>query len=481
MRSQPSPADIATLQPTHKKFQRVFDTQRTASRIDPFPSLALRLERLTKLEKLLLDNQESIAAAICEDYGNRSIQETRMLELYNVVSGIVHVKKRLKKWMKPQRRDVGLAFFGARNTVVPQPKGVVGVVTPWNYPLFLSLGPCVSAIAAGNRCVVKLAAKSQTLANVLDKLVNAVFDESELAIIPGVSAGEFTHKPWDHLVFTGSSKTAKKVMETAAKTLTPLTLELGGKSPTIIADDYNLEVAAKRILFAKYLNAGQTCVAPDYVFLPRAKVPDFVNAAKSIVSALYPSVQTQDYTSIVDMDAFDRLTELLKDAEQQGAKVINLLDCAAVDPDNRKISPHLVLDPSDETEIMSDEIFGPLLPIKPYDDITEVLEYINTHKRPLALYLYSNDRALQKKVTYQTMSGGICINDSLLHVAQHDMPFGGIGNSGMGHYHGFEGFTEFSKLRPIFKQGPISSSSLLNPPYGKKFNFIMSMLLKFKL
>lgn len=466
---------------TTSRFQQVFNTQRSASRATPYPSLEQRLESLTKLENLLRDNQDAIADAICQDYGNRSSQETRMLELFGLLSGIGYTKKRLKKWMKPQKRHVSMAFFGAKNTVIPQPKGVIGIVTPWNYPLFLALSPCISALASGNRCIIKMAANSQTLAKLMDTLISNAFDEEVLAVIPGVSATEFTHQPWDHLVFTGSPATAVTVMETAAKTLTPVTLELGGKSPTILGEDFDVKTAVERMLFGKFLNAGQTCVAPDYVFVPRSKVDAFVDAAKDIVSRRYPSAQSQDYTSIIDQKAFNRLSNTLTDAVQKGAKTINLLGTDPIDEANRKIPPHLVLETDDNMAIMQDEIFGPLLPIKAYDNIDEVIGYINAHERPLALYLYTNDKALQDKVTYSTLSGGMCINDSVFHVAQHDMPFGGIGNSGMGHYHGHEGFNEFSKLRPIFKQAGFSGILAMAPPYGKTFEKMYNMMIKFKL
>ncbi|GAB3100965.1 coniferyl aldehyde dehydrogenase [Aestuariicella hydrocarbonica] len=463
------------------RFQQVFNRQRQLSRQTPYPSLEQRLDSLDKLENLLRDNQEAIAAAICEDYGNRSSQETRLLEVYGLLSGINYTRKRIKKWMKPQKRHVGLAFWGAKNTVIPQPKGVIGIVTPWNYPLFLSLSPCISAIAAGNRCIIKLAANSQTLARLLDELIKAQFNDDTVAVIPGVSATEFTHQPWDHLVFTGSPGTAVTVMETAAKTLTPVTLELGGKSPTIVADDFDVNTAAERMLMGKFFNAGQTCVAPDYVFVPRSKTEEFVAAAKRIVSQRYPTAQSKDYTSIIDQKAFNRLSNTLADAKTKGANPINLLGNDPIDESNRKIPPHLVLDTTDDMMIMQDEIFGPLLPIKPYDTIDDVIAYINSHERPLALYLYSNNKPLQDHVIYNTLSGGMCINDSVFHVAQHDMPFGGIGNSGMGHYHGPEGFNEFSKLRPIFKPGKISGIQMMAPPYGPTFEKMYNLMVKFKL
>jgi len=459
----------------------IFAKQRSASRQQHYPSLEARLQNLDKLQKLLLENQTAITEAINTDFGNRCPQETRMLEVFGLLGGIDHNRKRLKKWMKPQKRHIGLAYLGGKNTVIPQPKGVVGVVSPWNYPLFLALSPCISALAAGNRCIVKMASNSQTLCRLMDKLVSAVFDEDTLAIIPGVSAKEFTHRPWDHLVFTGSPAVGKIVMATAAQYLTPVTLELGGKSPTIIADDCDLKMAAERLLFSKYLNAGQTCVAPDYLFVPRNKVDEFVGLAKEIVSGRYSTAASQDFTSIIDDKAFSRLNTVLKDAVDKGAKPINLLGESKADPDTRKIPPYLVLDSSDDMLLMQEEIFGPILPVIPYDDLDEVIAYINDNERPLALYLFSNDKAAQDRIIHNTMSGGMCLNDSMLHVGQHDMPFGGIGNSGMGHYHGEEGFIEFSKLRPIFKQAKKSGILAMAPPYGERFEKMANTIMKWKL
>jgi coniferyl-aldehyde dehydrogenase len=463
------------------RVDQVFAKQRAASRQQPYPDLKARLQNLDKLKKILLENQTKIAAAINSDFGNRSAQETQMLEVFGLLGGISYNQKRLKKWMKPQKRHVSLAYFGAKNTVIPQPKGVVGIVSPWNYPLFLALSPCISALAAGNRCIVKMASNSQTLCRLMDKLVSAVFDEDTLAILPGVSATEFTHRPWDHLVFTGSPAVGKIVMATAAQYLTPVTLELGGKSPTIITDDCDLKMAAERLLFGKYLNAGQTCVAPDYLFIPRNKVTEFVALAREIVSTRYPSTASQDFTSIIDDKAFGRLTAVLEDATNKGADLINLLGEDKPDLETRKMPPYLALNPSDDMLLMQEEIFGPILPVKPYDDLSEVIDYINNNERPLALYLYSNDKAAQDTVINTTMSGGMCLNDSMLHVGQHDMPFGGIGNSGMGHYHGKEGFLEFSKLRPIFKQAKKSAILALAPPYGKGFEKMAKLTMKWKL
>ena len=463
------------------RIQQVFTRQRTASRQHAYPDLATRLHNLDKLKKILEENQNKIAEAINSDFGNRSAQETRLLEIFGLLGGIGYNRKHLKKWMKPQKRHVGVAYLGAKNTVIPQPKGVVGVIAPWNYPLFLALSPCISALAAGNRCIVKMASNSQTLCRLMAKLVSEVFDEETLAIIPGVSAHDFTHLPWDHLIFTGSPAVGKIVMATAAQYLTPVTLELGGKSPTIISADCDLKMAAKRLLFGKFLNAGQTCVAPDHVYVPSGKIAAFVELAKEIVSARYPSSASQDFTSVIDDKAFARLTAVLQDAKDKGAEAINLLGDDQPDADTRKLPPHLVLNTNAEMQIMQDEIFGPLLPIIPYDDLDDVIEHINRDERPLALYLYSNDKTVQDKVIHSTLSGGVCLNDGMLHVVQHDMPFGGIGNSGMGHYHGREGFIEFSKLRPVFKQAKTSSILALAPPYGKTFEKMTQLMTRWKL
>ena len=350
-----------------------------------------------------------------------------------------------------------------------------------NYPLFLALSPCISALAAGSRCIIKMASNSQTLARLLDKLFREAFNEDELAVIPGISAGEFTHKPWDHLVFTGSPETATTVMETAAKTLTPVTLELGGKSPTILCDDFDIKTAVERISFTKCINSGQTCLAPDYMFVPRGKADEFARLFKEVVNARYSSCQSDDYTCLIDQKAFDRIRMTLDDAKAKGAKVINLLGDDPIDEEKQKFPPHLILDATEDMLVLQDEIFGPLFPVKVYDQLDDVITYINQNERPLALYLFSNNKAIQDKVIARTMSGGVSLNNCLLHAGQHDLPFGGIGNSGMGQYHGREGFEEFSKLRPVYKQGPLNGMLMLAPPFTDKFYKLFNLLIKFRI
>ncbi|TGD73519.1 coniferyl aldehyde dehydrogenase [Mangrovimicrobium sediminis] len=460
--------------------QRILQLQRKAYLQDPYPGYEQRRENLLKLERLLIDNQDRITAAISEDFGNRAVQESKLLELFTSVDGLRYCRKHLKGWMKPRRRHVSVWFAGASNRVLPQPKGVVGVVAPWNYPLFLVMGPLASAMAAGNRCMVKMAANSANLCQLLHELVAGEFDESTLAILPGVKGADFTTLPFDHLIFTGSAQSGRTVMKSAAEHLTPVTLELGGKSPTIIAEDFDLQTAASRILFTKYMNAGQTCVAPDYVCLPEHRLEDFVTAAKKIVAGRYPDPGNGQFTAIIDDSSYTRLTATLDDAAARGAQVINLTPQYAPDPERRLLPPHLVLGVTDEMKIMEEEIFGPLLPVRTYRDIDEVLAYINGRDRPLGLYLFTSDKALQDHVIKHTLSGGVSINDCSFHVAQHDMPFGGIGASGMGHYHGYEGFAEFSKLRPIFRQARATALPLLYPPYGRTFNWLYRLMLKLR-
>lgn len=457
--------------------QDVFSLQKEACLKQPYLSYEQRYENLKKLETLLSDNRQQIAEAISKDFGNRSIHETKFLELFGSIDGLKYCRKHLKKWMKAEKRHTSIWFAGASNSVLPQAKGVVGIVVPWNYPLFLCMSPAAYALAAGNRVMIKMAANSQNLCRLLADLVAQVFDKETLSILPGVSANEFTDMAYSHLVFTGSPGVGRQVMAKAAKTLTPVTLELGGKSPSIIAEDFNIETACERLLQGKLYNAGQTCVAPDYLFVPENKLEAFIEHAKKIIPICYPNLESKDYTSIIDHRAYDRLIKTLEDAKEKGARLINLLGDVEANCDLKKIPPTLVIDSSSDMTLMQDEIFGPILPIKTYKSIDDVLDFINKGEQPLALYLFSNNKKLQDKVVKNTLSGGVCLNDVMMHVAQHDIPFGGVGNSGIGHYHGYEGFLELSKLRPIMKQGAMPGTKYMKAPYGKTMNLFLRLML----
>lgn len=476
--SQPVEHIQDSMPPQQSEAARIFARQRAAYLADPYPDYATRRKNLQKLEAILVDNQDAIADAISQDFGHRATQESKLVDVFLPLDSLRYYCKHLRKFMKPQRRKTSIWFRPGSNCVLPQPKGVVGVIAPWNYPLFLVVAPLACALAAGNRCMVKMASNSQNLCRLFAKLVAEKFDEDTLAVLPGVSATDFTPLPWDHLVFTGSPESGKTVMKTAAENLTPVTLELGGKSPTIICDDFDLKTAADRIIFGKFVNAGQTCVGPDYLFIPDGKMAEFSGYCRDIVAKRFSGLEDSAYTSIVDEKSFRRLLDWLEDAKQKGASAVNLLPGQEHNASIRKIAPMLVTGVSQDMKIMQEEIFGPLLPVMTYKDIGEVLEYVNTRERPLAFYLFTKDRALQRHVVRNTISGGVTLNDCVLHAAQHDSPFGGVGNSGMGHYHGREGFEELSKMRPIFRQASRPTTPLLYPPYGRVWNFLYKMMIK---
>ncbi len=473
-------AQLRVIDTAENEAQRVFALQREAYLAHPYPTLEERKENLRKLDKVLTDNAQAIADAINADFGHRSVEETLMAEVFGTVDGIRHTIKHVGKWMKPQKRSVSITFAGGSNTVIPQPKGVVGIVSPWNYPLFLTAGPLTSVLAAGNRAMIKMASTSQNLARLLDQKLSEVFPEDTVKILPGVRAQDFSTLPFDHLIFTGSADAGRTVMRSAAENLTPVTLELGGKSPTIVCDDFDTEEAASRILYAKYLNAGQTCLAPDYLLISEAKRDAFVEAAKKIVAARYPDINQQSYTSVIDEKSYRRLRNTLEDARQKGATLVSLVPGATFNDELRKIPPHLVLDVKDNMTIMQEEIFGPLFPVKTYRSVDEAVAYVNSKDRPLGFYLFTNDGKLQEEVLYKTISGGVTINNCVMHVAQHDMPFGGIGASGMGHYHGYEGFLEFTKLRPVFRNPRFSLLSMLYPPYNNRTRQLLDLFIKYK-
>lgn len=472
-------AQLRQIDVVENEAQRIFKLQREAYLRDPYPSLEERKARLTALERILLDNTDAIVDAIQKDFGHRCAEESKILEIFPTIDGIRDTRKRLRKWIKPQKRHVSVLFATGKNRVLPQPKGVVGIVSPWNYPLFLALSPLTSALAAGNRAMIKMASSSQNLARLLADKFSEVYDEDTVAILPGVRANDFSTLPYDHICFTGSANVGRTVMRAAADNLTPVTLELGGKSPTIICDDFDVEEAASRIMYVKCVNAGQTCLAPDYLFIPTSKRDQFVEAAKKIVPQRYPDTNDPSFTSIIDEKSYRRLRMNLEDAEAKGATIVPLVPDSSFNDVMRKFPPHLVLDVTDDMMVMQEEIFGPIYPIKTYDDLDEVISYITHRDRPLGFYVFSNDRAKQDKLVYSTISGGVTINHCLMHVAQHDMPFGGTGASGIGHYHGYEGFVEFSKMRPIHVNPWFSLIHMFYPPYTGRQEQMIDLTMKY--
>jgi coniferyl-aldehyde dehydrogenase len=466
------------------EFEMCFRTQRQAYLKAPEPTHAERLADLRTLGRLVKENQAAIVAAISADFGHRSEFETLFAEVFPVQAAIHDAARRLGSWMKPRRRRVDLLTFpGARNRLIPQPLGVVGVIVPWNYPVMLSLSPLVSIFAAGNRAMVRMSHNSRRLAELLIETAPKYFAADKLAFFGdgGGRGPAFTSLPFDHLIFTGSGATGRAVMANAARNLTPVTLELGGKSPAIVAPDFPIGTAAERILWAKTLNAGQTCLAVDYVFLPRGAEAEFVSHCKRLFAKRYPDVNGPDFTSIIDQRSYDRLSAALEDARAKGATLIDLAEEQKPDARMRKFAPHLVLNPTDDMELMRREIFGPILPIRTYGEPQEVVDAINSGDRPLAVYPFTRNAATRDFYISHVMSGGVAVNDAILHVAQHDLPFGGVGASGMGHYHGREGFDTFSKLRPVFEQGPLSLVQLsLQPPYSRWSRRLIDFMIRMR-
>lgn len=467
---------------TRTTLEAALKRQRAAYLGNPVPDYEARCNDLRKLERFVREHQDAICDAINADYGNRSRHETLLTEIMPVLKGIHHTLKHLKRWMKPQRRGIDRVAFGlASNRVIPQPLGVVGVIVPWNFPLNLSFLPLVAIFAAGNRAMVKMSENSRHLARLLIKEIPDYFPEDKLQFFDetGGVGIEFSRLPFDHLLFTGSGQTGKAVMAAASQNLCPVTLELGGKSPAIVCQDFPLRTATERLLYVKFLNAGQICTTVDHAFVPARQIKEFVKLAQEIVPRRYPKLETPDYTSIIDEIAYARLVHALDDAKQRGAKLVQLVPGKPFDAKLRKIAPHLVLDAPADCLLMQREIFGPILPVIAYEDLDDdVIKRINAGPRPLALYPFTNDKAVQEELLTRLMSGGVSVNDALFHVGQEELPFGGVGASGMGHYHGYEGFLTFSKLRPVFKQARFSTAKLLAPPYGPLTDKLLKFLLK---
>lgn len=449
-----------------------------ACKAHPMPSLEQRRNRLSALKGALLAHKQALCDALALDYGQRSDYDSLVADILPCVMQINYSLKRLKGWMRPARRHPGLLLAPARVEVHYQPLGVIGIMVPWNFPVMLSLGPLIGAIAAGNRAMIKLSEFTPHTNALLRTLLAQVFGDDEVVVIEGDAglAAAFSTLPFDHLLFTGSTAVGRLVMAAAAPQLTPLTLELGGKSPCLIAPDMPLALAVERMIFGKSLNAGQICVAPDYVLLPRGQEQSFIEAYQAHFHRLYPKgLESPDYGSIINGAQYERLTAWLAEAKQAGAQVH---PCAspARDDGARRLVPHLLTEVPGHCQLMQQEIFGPLLPLVPYDSIEEAIAYVAARPRPLAFYLMSLDPALQHRLIRETHAGGMAINECLFQVAADDAPFGGIGPSGMGHYHGHEGFLTFSKAKTVLRRGRFSAGTLIHPPYRRWYQRLMMAL-----
>ena len=450
--------------------------QREAQRRDGAPPAALRIDRLNRCIALLVDHRDEIEAALNTDFGARSRQATAFTDIASSIGPLKHARDRLAGWMRPQRRRTTprlLGLFGARAEIHCQPKGVVGLISPWNFPVNLTFAPLAGVLAAGNRAMIKPSEVTPVTSELLKKMFASVFDEEEIAVVTGGPdvGQEFSGLAFDHLIFTGATSIGRQVMRAAAENLVPVTLELGGKSPVVIGRSADLAIAAARIMNGKTLNAGQICLAPDYVLVPADGMGVFVEQARAAVGRMFPTIRDNpDYTAVVADRHLARLTSYVEDARAKGAEIVEI-NPAGEDlrqQPHRRMAPTLILHPTDDMKVMQEEIFGPLLPVKPYQEVDDAIDYINAHDRPLGLYYFGTDTDERDRVLARTTSGGVTVNDVVMHVAQEELPFGGIGPAGMGVYHGEDGFRAFSHRKSIFHQmkWDIAPLRMLRPPYG---------------
>ncbi|MDP3164070.1 MAG: coniferyl aldehyde dehydrogenase [Hydrogenophaga sp.] len=459
----------------------LFDAQHHASRAQIDVPLALRRERLSRLKALIDQHGAALSDAVQADFGVRSRQLTEVADLFVLRAAIGQLHKELPHWMKSRRVATPLYLKPARALIQRQPVGVVGVIGPWNYPLQLTLGPAATALAAGNRVMLKPSELTPHSSALMASLVHGAFSADEFSVVLGGAdvAHEFASLPFDHLFFTGSTAVGRKVAAAAAVNLTPTTLELGGKSPCIVDASCDLKDAAVKIAHGKLLNAGQTCIAPDYVLLPRGQEAAFEQAYTAAVARLFPTIAgNPDYAAIVSERHQARLQALLSEASAQGARVVDVAPPGptAAPPTARQMNPTLVFNPGPGLRLLDEEIFGPILPVLAYDSLDEAIKRINAGPRPLALYWFGTDTDARDHVMVNTVSGGVSINDTLMHVAHENLPFGGVGESGWGAYHGETGFLRFTQQKPVLVQSRFSMGHLFYPPYGPRFDQIMGLL-----
>jgi coniferyl-aldehyde dehydrogenase len=480
-----SVASMAVLRPASSsataELHATLERQRQAFRASPSPSLAERRADLAKLKSAIRDRAETIADVISADFGNRSRHESLLAEVFTTLAGIRHTSRHLDRWMRPKRVAVGLELLPGRARILRQPLGVVGIISPWNYPFNLAIMPLIAALAAGNRVMLKPSELTPRTAEFIAEFLAGLFPSEQVATVlggPEIGAA-FARLPFDHLFYTGSTAVGRLVMQAAAENLTPVTLELGGKSPCILGEDARMKGAVESILYGKLLNAGQTCIAPDYVLLPEAKREEFIAAAQQAAKKFYPRLAANpDYTSIVDDRHYQRLRRQVDEAKAKGARVVELNPALETLDTARKLAPTLVIDPGEDLSLMREEIFGPVLPVKTYRTLDEAIDYVNRQARPLALYYFGEDAEKRDRVLSRTVSGGVSVNETLMHVLVENLPFGGVGPSGIGAYHGEAGFDTFSHKKGVFLQSRFNAAFLLRPPFGRVTTLMLKLLMR---
>lgn len=480
MNSQTKTTSMTPHSPDLQRLDDILALQKYAYQRNPVPSAKERIERLARLKRVIVKYQDQFAEAINRDYGNRAIAETKIGELLTCLEHIKYYSKNLSNWMKPSKRQVGIIHQPAKAWVQYQPLGVIGIIAPWNYPLLLSLGPLICALAAGNNAMIKISSASTHFGRVLENALSEAFPQELVAVINGGGnlSDAFSHLPFDKMIFTGSTEVGKTVMAAASKNLVPVILELGGKSPVLVHPSSDMADVAQRLAVGKLWNAGQTCVAPDYMFLPKGKTAEFMEHFEHYVTEMYPHIRdNQDYTAIINDKQYRRLQGYLEDARERGANIIEINPQSENVAATRKMAPTVLTNVSPDMQIMQNEIFGPVLPILEYDQIDDVIEFINSRPRPLALYYFDFDQARADYVAQRTHSGHFGINTVLTHVAQDDLPFGGVGASGMGKYHGPEGFFSLSHERSVMSNPKLYSLKFILPPFDKPIHRLISKTL----
>ena len=461
---------------TYEDMQVALDRQRKAFLTEGVVGAETRIDRIDRAINILEKHGSRFGDAMAADFGHRSRDLSKQTDIDGSIEPLKYAKKHLRNWMTPEKRKVmfPLGLLGARARLEFQPLGVVGCISPWNFPVQLTFGPLAGIFAAGNRAMIKPSEFTVETSELMKNVFAEEFDEEEVAMFTGGPevGSAFSRLPFDHLIFTGAMSVAKHVMKAAAENLVPVTLELGGKSPVIIGRSADLKLAANNIMAGKTMNAGQICLSPDYVYLPEESRDEFVEHARACIARMFPTIKDNpDYTSIVNAHHFERLQGYLEDASAKGAKLVEL-NPAAEDfsqQEHRRIPPTLALDPSEDMQLMQDEIFGPILPVMQYNDLSEALDHVNSKDRPLGLYYFGADKAEETRVLTETTSGGVTVNDVIMHVGQEDLPFGGVGPSGMGSYHGHDGFKNFSHSKSIFTTSKVISklAATMRPPYKK--------------
>jgi coniferyl-aldehyde dehydrogenase len=475
-----------SIEETKARMQTVLDAQKRANLSKGAPDARLRRDRLTRCIDLLITHQDDFVDALNSDFGARSRDMSRLTDIAGAIAPLKHARENLEGWMRPQKRKVSpaaLAMFGAKAEVRYQPKGVVGVISPWNFPVQLAFDAVASALAAGNRIMLKPSEFTPVTSALMAQTIDLYFDDDEIAVIqggPDVGAA-FAGLPFDHLIFTGATSVARHVMRAAADNLVPVTLELGGKSPVVIGRSADMAKTAARVMNGKTMNAGQICLAPDYVLAPSENVGGFVSAAKDAVAKMYPAIKdNSDYTSMVNQRHYDRVRGLIADAKSKGAEIVEI-NPAGEDfsqQEHRKIPPTLIVGATDDMSVMQEEIFGPVMPVRTYASFEDAIAEVNARPRPLGLYYFGEDEQESEALLNRTHSGGVTINDVIFHVSMDDLPFGGVGPSGMGAYHGHRGFLEFSHEKAVLRQTPSEMIAMLRPPFGERFRKQLASQLK---